>query len=117
MDVAESLAHTKWVCKYHIVFIPKFRRKTARLNQADECFHLMQRDVPETVLTHKRVNTIIGADTQRENGDLRGPKTPWRRARLGLRHYATRAFPQAWPRISCLILVVIFPCERYNDIR
>jgi putative transposase len=23
----ESLAHTRWVCKYHIVFIPKFRRK------------------------------------------------------------------------------------------
>ena len=23
----ESLAHTKWNCKYHIVFIPKYRRK------------------------------------------------------------------------------------------
>ena len=22
-----SLAHTKWVCKYHIVFCPKYRRK------------------------------------------------------------------------------------------
>ena len=22
-----SLAHTKWVCKYHIVFTPKYRRK------------------------------------------------------------------------------------------
>ncbi|ALB29847.1 IS200/IS605 family transposase [Companilactobacillus heilongjiangensis] len=22
-----SLAHTKWMCKYHIVFIPKYRRK------------------------------------------------------------------------------------------
>lgn len=22
-----SLAYTKWVCKYHIVFTPKFRRK------------------------------------------------------------------------------------------
>ena len=22
-----SLAHTKWECKYHIVFAPKFRRK------------------------------------------------------------------------------------------
>lgn len=27
MNVAESLAHSKWVCKYHIVFIPKYRRK------------------------------------------------------------------------------------------
>jgi len=24
-----SLAHTKWNCKYHIVFAPKFRRKAA----------------------------------------------------------------------------------------
>jgi len=23
----ESLAHTKWECKYHVVFIPKYRRK------------------------------------------------------------------------------------------
>ena len=25
--MANSLAHTKWVCKYHIVFCPKYRRK------------------------------------------------------------------------------------------
>ncbi len=24
---ANSLAHTKWMCKYHIVFTPKYRRK------------------------------------------------------------------------------------------
>jgi hypothetical protein len=28
MDELESLNHTKWECKYHIVFIPKCRRKT-----------------------------------------------------------------------------------------
>jgi putative transposase len=28
MDVYESLSHTKWECKYHVVFIPKYRRKT-----------------------------------------------------------------------------------------
>ncbi len=27
MDTAESLSHTRWDCKYHIVFIPKYRRK------------------------------------------------------------------------------------------
>jgi len=27
MDDYESLSHTKWECKYHIVFIPKCRRK------------------------------------------------------------------------------------------
>lgn len=25
--MAKSLAHTPYMCKYHIVFIPKFRRK------------------------------------------------------------------------------------------
>ena len=25
--MAKSLAHTKYMCKYHIVFIPKYRRK------------------------------------------------------------------------------------------
>jgi putative transposase len=28
MDDSESLAHTKWECKYHVVWIPKYRRKT-----------------------------------------------------------------------------------------
>ena len=26
---ANGLSHTKWNCKYHIVFAPKFRRKVA----------------------------------------------------------------------------------------
>src|SRR5437660_5307792 len=28
MDEYESLSHTKWECKYHVVFIPKCRRKS-----------------------------------------------------------------------------------------
>jgi putative transposase len=28
MDEAESLSHTKWECKYHVVFIPKYRKKS-----------------------------------------------------------------------------------------
>lgn len=27
MEAAETLSHTKWECKYHVVFIPKYRRK------------------------------------------------------------------------------------------
>lgn len=27
MDEFESLSHSKWECKYHVVFIPKYRRK------------------------------------------------------------------------------------------
>ena len=28
MDDYESLSHSKWECKYHVVLIPKCRRKT-----------------------------------------------------------------------------------------
>jgi putative transposase len=27
MEDYQSLAHTKWDCKYHVVFIPKRRKK------------------------------------------------------------------------------------------
>ena len=27
MDDYESLSHSVWECKYHVVFIPKYRRK------------------------------------------------------------------------------------------
>ena len=27
MSEFESMAHSKWVCKYHLVFVPKFRKK------------------------------------------------------------------------------------------
>ena len=27
MDDSESVAHAKWECKYHVVWIPKYRRK------------------------------------------------------------------------------------------
>jgi putative transposase len=28
MDESKSLSHSKWECKYHVVFIPKCRRRT-----------------------------------------------------------------------------------------
>ena len=28
MTQLQSLAHAKWVCKYHLVWIPKYRKKT-----------------------------------------------------------------------------------------
>ena len=31
MDEHKSLSHTRWDCKYHVVFIPKCRRKTLYL--------------------------------------------------------------------------------------
>jgi len=42
MDAYQSLSHTKWDCKYHVVFIPKCRRKTLYLQlrrYLGEVFH------------------------------------------------------------------------------
>ena len=42
MNEYESLSHTTWDCKYHVVFIQKFRRKTLYLElrrHLGEVFH------------------------------------------------------------------------------
>jgi|SRR5215831_7992796 len=42
MDEYERLSHTKWECKYHVVFIPKGRGKTLfgqLLQHLGEVFH------------------------------------------------------------------------------
>jgi putative transposase len=42
MDEYRALSHTTWVCKYHVVFIPKCRRKTLYLElrrYLGEVFH------------------------------------------------------------------------------
>ena len=36
MDDKNSLSHTKWNCKYHIVFAPKYRRKIIYGNLKEE---------------------------------------------------------------------------------
>ena len=38
MNDTHSLSHTKWNCKYHIVFAPKYRRKIIYRNlKAEAC--------------------------------------------------------------------------------
>jgi putative transposase len=62
MDDYESLNHTKWECKYHIVFIPKCRRK--RLYQQlrqdlGEVFHqLAQRKESQILEGHMVVDPV-----------------------------------------------------------
>ena len=52
---ANSLAHTKWMCKYHIVFTPKYRRKVI--------YNQLRRDIGEilrTLCRYKGVEIIEG---------------------------------------------------------
>lgn len=52
---ANSLAHTKWMCKYHIVFTPKYRRKVI-YNQYKESI----RDILKQLCDYKGVEIIEG---------------------------------------------------------
>ena len=36
-----SLSHTKWTCKYHIVFAPKFRRKVIYKQLRQDVAHIL----------------------------------------------------------------------------
>ncbi len=52
MDDYRSLAHTKWKCKYHIVFIPKYRRKVLYGNlrtYLGQVFHELARHTESTI--------------------------------------------------------------------
>ena len=50
-----SLAHTKWMCKYHIVFTPKYRRKVI-YNQ----YKADIRDIIKQLCSYKGVEIIEG---------------------------------------------------------
>ena len=49
------MAHTKWMCKYHIVFTPKYRRKMI-YNQYKESI----RDILKTLCGYKGVEILEG---------------------------------------------------------
>ncbi len=36
-----SLAHTRWECKYHIVFAPKYRRKNIYNQIREDVAHIL----------------------------------------------------------------------------
>ena len=40
---ANSLSHTKWMCKYHVVFTPKYRRKIIYAQYRESLMEIFQR--------------------------------------------------------------------------
>ena len=52
---AKSLAHTKWNCKYHVVFAPKYRRKVFFQEKRSDI-----RDILRTLCEWKGVTIIEG---------------------------------------------------------
>ena len=53
---SSSLAHCKWECQYHIVFIPKYRRKKMYGTVKDDV-----REIIRTLCKYKKVEIIAGA--------------------------------------------------------
>ena len=54
-NITNSLAHTKWNCKYHIVFAPKYRRKVFYEEKRIEI-----REILRTLCRWKGVEVIEG---------------------------------------------------------
>ena len=50
-----SLAHTKWMCKYHIVFCPKYRRKIVYHQYREDL-----RDIIRTLCKYKGLEILEG---------------------------------------------------------
>ena len=51
-----SLTHTRWKCQYHIIFIPKYRRKTMYGRAKEDI-----REILKTLCGYKKVEIIEGA--------------------------------------------------------
>ena len=54
-NAINSLAHTKWNCKYHIVFAPKYRRKVFFNEKREDI-----REIIRTLCQWKGVEIIEG---------------------------------------------------------
>ena len=53
---SSSLAHCKWECQYHIVFIPKYRKKKLYGVVRDDV-----REIIRTLCKYKKVEIVAGA--------------------------------------------------------
>ena len=50
-----SMAHTKWMCKYHVVFCPKYRRKAIYGQYREDI-----REIIRTLCRYKGIEIIEG---------------------------------------------------------
>ena len=58
-----SLSHTKWLCKYHIVFTPKYRRKIEFNQYKRDIVNIIQR-----LCKYKGIEITINKIAHNNNG-------------------------------------------------
>jgi len=60
-DYSQNLSHTKWQCKYHVIFIPKYRR--------ENLFGVVKRELGSVFyrLADQKGGKIIEGDIMRDH--------------------------------------------------
>lgn len=68
MNNNNSLLHTTWNCKYHIVFAPKYRRKVAYGKLREDIRNQLQEDLEYDQMTIKEyVDPFTGEPVKKNN--------------------------------------------------
>jgi REP element-mobilizing transposase RayT len=114
MDEYETLSHTKWECKYHVVFIPKCRRKTLyaelRKHLGEVFRHLAQQKesrIEEGHLMSDHVHMLIAESFDPSTGIFAptGNLTSWHLGNISQSMKAFSCFSFGSPRIRTGIVV------------
>ena len=76
-----ALAHTKWMCKYHIVFIPKYRRKIIYYQYKSDIWDIIKQlcafkgvEIIEGHLMPDHVHILVSVPPKISYGLLKGKK-------------------------------------------
>ena len=94
IDVKQSLAHTTWNCKYHIVFAPKYRRKVFYKEKRREVGKILR-----TLCEWKKVK-ILGQ--HRTIAEASAVESPIRQETIGFpAHFFARAHNFKPPGRAC----------------
>ena len=76
-----SLSHTRWKCQYHIVFIPKYRKRIlySILSMVDSNLHRERISYSEKAFAYKLKNDVLKRKSGRKKSQV-DHKTPRKRA-------------------------------------
>ena len=63
-----SLSHTKWTCPYHVVFLPKYRKKVIYGELRRDLGEVLRTSCPRWAATNKRFERISGSRNRKNVG-------------------------------------------------
>ena len=90
MVMAKSLSHTKYMCKYHIVFIPKYRKKPEQYLPKSEINKLFLEKISSSYKEPKKNNIRPRSSMHSYNNSDRAPPLLYQRQVFNNRKYVNR---------------------------